>query len=359
MFTSKRSAPTAVIDDLVTHPHSFDFFQAVRWLERWYAKRDHLSSSDIMARRIAFRNSLSLSFPPSEIERLEAQVFDGNTTKPMDGGSLRQAQRVEITPAFMSLLGVQGTLPITYTETFLRQEAVTRDDSARAFLDIFLHRAVVLFYQGWRKHRLAIRYESDRRQQYLPMVLSLLGAGQKPLRNRLKASQGGLSDEIMAFFAGFLQQRTTSAHAMEQMLSLYFQVPIKVTPFVGRWFELPASQQSRLGQSNARLGVDTLAGNRVWQRDLRVGLHIGPLPLHLYQRFLPGGTAALALKEFTLLLTGVSLEYEVRLQLRASDVPPLRLGSGAGPRLGWETFITTLPNGPDRCDSGYVLHAAG
>lgn len=358
MFTSKRSAPTAVIDELSSDPHRFEFFQAVRWLERWYSQRHGLSSAEVMARRIAFRNSLSLSFPPSEIERLEAQVFDGNTAKAVEDGSLRQAQRVELTPAFMSLLGIQGTLPITYTETFLRQEGPGRDDSARAFLDIFLHRAVVLFYQGWRKHRLAIRYESDRRHQYLPLVLALVGAGQKPLRNRLQPNKGGVSDEVMAFFSGFLQQRSVSAHAMAQMLSLYFRVPVRVTPFLGRWFDLPRSQQTRLGQHNARLGVDTLAGERVWQRDLRVGLHIGPLPLHLYQRFLPGGTAALALKEFTLLMTGVSLEYEVRLQLRASDVPPLRLGSGAGPRLGLETFITTLPNGPDRCDAGYVLHAA-
>ena len=61
MFTSKRSAPTAVIDELSSDPHRFEFFQAVRWLERWYSQRHGLSSAEVMARRIAFRNSLSLA----------------------------------------------------------------------------------------------------------------------------------------------------------------------------------------------------------------------------------------------------------------------------------------------------------
>ncbi len=375
MRATHRLPPVAVIDRLFEQPHSFEFFQAVRLLEAWFVRHEGLSVSDVMAQRLSFRNSLSMSFPASEIERFDALWRDqpdlpqlprpatledmaAATEAPLRRLAPGQVHRVEITTAFMSLLGAGGALPIFYTELFAGREQRLRDASSRAFLDIFLHRSVVLFYQAWRKHRLAIRYESDRRNQFLPQVLALAGMGQRPLRDRLQPQGGGVSDEMIAFLSGLFQQRTVSATALQQVLSLYFRVPVKVTQFVGRWFKLPADHQTRLGLGNAQLGATALSGERVWQRDLRVGLTVGPLSLERYRRFLPGGSAALALRQLLTQLTGVSLEYEVRLQLRAADVQAVRLGGSQGPRLGWETFLVSRPVEQDRSDAGYDLLAA-
>lgn len=374
MRATHRLPSVAVIDQLFEQPHSFEFFQAVRLLEAWFVRHEGLSSTEVMSQRLSFRNSLSMSFPASEIEQFETLWRDQPDLPDRQRTTLEtiaaatqalprrlapgQVNRLEITPAFMSLLGAGGTLPIFYTELFARREQLQRDSSARAFLDIFLHRSVVLFYQAWRKHRLAVRYESDQRNQFLPQVLSLAGMGQKSLRNRLGPEQGGVSDEMIAFLSGLFQQRSVSATALQQVLSLYFRVPVKVTQFVGRWFKLPAEHQTRLGLGNAQLGSTALSGERVWQRDLRVGLTIGPLSLERYRRFLPGGSAALALKQLVTQLTGVSLEYEVRLQLQAAEVQPVRLGGAHGPRLGWETYLVSGPVAHDRSDAGYDLHAA-
>lgn len=374
MRATHRLPSVAVIDQLFEQPHSFEFFQAVRLLETWFVRHEGLTPNEVMAQRLSFRNSLNMSFPASEIAQFETLWRDQPDLPDRQRATLEdiavataqtprrlvpgQVNRLEITPAFMSLLGAGGTLPIFYTELFARREQLQRDSSARAFLDIFLHRSVVLFYQAWRKHRLAIRYESDRRNQFLPQVLSLAGMGQKSLRNRLGPEQGGVSDEMIAFLSGLFQQRSVSATALQQVLSLYFRVPVKVTQFVGRWFKLPAEHQTRLGLGNAQLGSTALSGERVWQRDLRVGLTIGPLSLERYRRFLPGGSAALALKQLVTQLTGVSLEYEVRLQLKAAEVRPVRLGGDQGPRLGWETYLVSGPVAQDRSDAGYDLHAA-
>jgi type VI secretion system protein ImpH len=239
----------------------------------------------------------------------------------------------------------------------VQHEQRLRDPSARAFLDIFLHRATVLFYQAWRKHRLPVRYEADRRHEFLPLVLSLAGAGQKPLRDRLAPEAGGVSDEMIAFIAGLVQQRTVSAAVLQRVVSLYFRVPVCLTQFMGRSFQLEAEQQFQLGVGNAQLGVSAVVGERVWQRDLRVGMTLGPLPLDRYRRFLPGRPGFRALRELLSLLTGVSLEYEIRLQLRAADVQPARLGGEHPPALGWETFLMTQPGDQDRADAGYDLHA--
>lgn len=354
MRTSYRLPPVAVIEELLAQPYGFDFFQAIRLLERWFARSLGSAPSEIMARRIIFRNSISLSFPASEIEALKVITIDGSPLV----SCAQNVERIEITPAFMGLLGTGGALPLFYTEMLASHEQRMRDPSARAFLDIFLHRAAVLFYQAWRKNRLALRYESDRRREFLPMVLSLAGAGQKPLRNRLAPEQGGVSDEMIAFIAGLVQQRTVSAVVLQRVVELYFRVPARLTQFVGRWFQLAPEQQSRLGVGNTLLGASALMGERIWQRDLRVGITLGPLPLERYRRFLPGCPGARALRELLSLLTGVSLEYEIRLQLRASDVQPARLGSAQPPALGWESFLITQPVAQDRADLGYDLYAS-
>ena len=370
MPTPKRRQPAAVIERLLAEPHRFDFFQAVRLLERWFAREEQLASSVVLSQRLQFRNSLSLAFPASEIAEFKV-VMDAAvplldavaaaTDAPQDAAAARrdsrQIKHIEMTPAFIGLLGAGGALPVFYTELFAQREATHKDSAARAFMDIFLHRAVVLFYQAWRKHRLAIQYETDRRNRFLPLVLSVAGIGHKALRDRLHAREGGVADDTLAYFAGALQQRPLSASTIQRVLARYFDVTVTLEQFIGRWFTLPVENQTRLGLANAQLGQGAVASERVWQRDLRLRLTIGPMPQRKFRRFLPGGPAALALRELLTFFTGTSLEYEVRLALQASDVVPAQLGNSTGPLLGWDSFLVTEPATTSRCDAGYDIHA--
>lgn len=368
---------TSPVDRLLAEPHRYGFMQAVRLLERWHvldnpparlqanlrAEAESPAASDVLNRRVRFRNSLSLAFPPSEIAEFKPIPRPAAGEPRVDGPSPvtpAAFERIEITPAFMGLLGAGGTLPAFYTELFAQREQLHRDQSARRFLDVFVHRAVVLFYQAWRKHRLPLRFEADRQREALPQMLALVGFGQRPLRHRLRGREGGIADEALAHYAGLLRQRPVSAAAVRQILADYFQAPVRLEPFVGRWFTLPPEQRSVLvdGPSGACvLGGGAVIGERVWQRDLRLRLAIGPLERSLFERFLPGGPAHLALREWLGLLTGITLEHEIRLTLRADDVQPARLDAERAPRLGWDGFLITRPVREDRCDAGYDLHA--
>ena len=351
MSAAQWPAPVAVVQRLLDEPHGFEFFQAVRLLERWWAREDGLSRKQVLATRLSFRTSLSLSFPASEIETLRAQWRD------LKNHLDETPQRVEITPAFMSLLGAGGVLPSHYTEALAQRESERKDNAARAFLDIFLHRAVALFYEAWRKHRLSIQFESDRKHGFLPLMLSVAGLGHRSLRDRLHASEGGVADDALAHFAGALQSRPLSAHTLQGLLAYYFRVPVKLEQFVGRWFTLPKANQSSVGLSNMQLGRQLVIGERIWQCDLRLRLTIGPLAGTLFKRFLPGGQAALALRELLGLLSGPTLEYEVRLALQAQDVQGVRLDAERAPRLGWDSFLITKPQTATRTDAGYDLLA--
>jgi type VI secretion system protein ImpH len=403
---------------LHAQPQQFGFFQAVRLLDRWLSAGAPGSQG---LTRLHFRNSLALSFPPSEIEALQVvrqvsgaepqplpqplplppqgEAFVSAEAGPADALSQvlaaspmgwamagagevgvvgvagpvsplpaqHEVSRVEMTPAFMGLLGVAGTLPFHYTEQLAHRELYQKDTGARAFMDIFSHRAVTLFYEAWRKHRLPFQFEADRRQRYLPLVLSLAGLGHKGLRDRLGGARGGVADESLAYFAGALQQRTRSARQLQQLLQQYLGVPVAVEQFVGRWYDLPADQMPSLGGGlglsgkPAILGRTTSLGERVWQRDLRMRLVLGPLPHGKFLRFLPGGVGAKAMKELLTLYGGVALEYEVNLRLQQQDVRGFSLDSRRAPtagRLGWDTFVQTQPANDDRADVRYDIHAA-
>jgi type VI secretion system protein ImpH len=394
MPTPKRRQPVAVIARLLAEPHRFDFFQAVRLLDRWIGKRERGRSAAGLSKRLYFRNTLSLGFPASEIAELKVveagaevkadeaiapaeiltapaaldDVIDATATAIAAASGRAQdeslaervarIERIEITPAFVGLLGAGGALPIFYTELLAERETYHRDTAARAFLDIFQHRAVSLFYEAWRKHRLPVQYETDRRNKFLPLVLAVAGVGQNALRDRLHGDEGGVADDTLAYFSGLLQQRPVSAAVVQQIVSEYFKVPVVVDQFIGRWFTLPPGSATSLGMANAQLDASAVVGERVWQRDLRMRLTIGPMLRAKFHRFLPGGSAALALRELLTMLTGVTLEYEVRLSLRAEEVQGTQLDAmGAGAHLGWDSFLVTRPEVRDRFDAGYDIHA--
>lgn len=353
MPTPQRRNSTGLIEQLLDNPHRFEFFQAVRLLERSLAG-SRSSGSDLLPPQLRFRNSISLSFPASEIESLTVRRGE-------EGDSEQAIERIEMTPAFMGLLGMAGALPLVYTEQIAQRELYDKDFAARSFLDLFSNRAVALFYAAWKKSRLHLQYEADRKNRFAPMVLALAGVGQKALHDRMQPKGGGVDDESLAFFAGALQQRALSAQQLRQLLSRYLRVPVRIEQFCGRWYTLPPSARTALGMGNGMLGRNALSGERVWQRDLRVKLTLGPLTHKLFQRFLPGAPGATALRELLTLLSGVSLEYEINLALRADAVESSSLDSKRSPfagRLGWDTYVQTKPQHADRCDVRYDIHAA-
>lgn len=353
---------TAPVDRLLRDPHSHGFFQAVRLLERWLGQQLDVPPDQAL-RKLRFRNSLSLGFPASEIAALRTlPAAEGEGEGDPAGEHARPdpaaLDHVEITPAFMGLLGGAGALPNFYTELFAQRESQHKDAAARAFLDIFQHRAATLLYQAWRKQRLALRYEQDRRRHFTPLLLALAGLGHPALRRELRDAEGGLSDDSLAHFAGRLQHRPVSAATLQQLLQRYFGVPVEVEQFVGRWYSLGPAQQTQLGMQSCGLGTNALVGERVWQRDQRVRLTLGPLSRAQLQHFLPGHAGASALQHWLRELTGLRLEYDVRLRLRASDVSPAVLGAPTGLQLGYDCFLVTQARNHDRYEPGYALMAA-
>ncbi|WP_296942484.1 type VI secretion system baseplate subunit TssG [uncultured Massilia sp.] len=376
MPAKKRRFEPAVIELLFKEPYRFEYFQAVRLLELWL-ERHAPPRQGKRADLLRFQNPTSLAFPASEVAAIDVEPRGLARDASSLGAALQAAtlEYVRITPAFMGLLGGNGVLPMHYTERIASHQQHQADAGPRAFLDAFSHRSLALFYAAWRKYRLALAYRPGGADGFLPLLLSLAGLGHASLRRRFAATaDGALLDESIGHLAAALRHRPASAAQLARVLAAYFGQPVVAEQFIGHWYEVPPAQQSVLGGANAVLGAGAMAGVRVWQRDLRLRLVVGPLDGARFDAFLPGGLAARAMNNLLSLFTGMTLEYDVELVLlgravRATVLDGGRAGSGAGARadghlathagrLGWDAYLVTQAQQDDRRDVRYTLRAA-
>jgi type VI secretion system protein ImpH len=122
-------------------------------------------------------------------------------------------------------------------------------------------------------------------------------------------------------------------------------VPIRVESNVGHWMPLRTQDRSALAPvssgSAAQLGRNAIAGTKVWDRQYKLRLHIGPLTRDEYERFLPGRGSLAELRDWLRQILGFEMLWDVRLVLRASEVPPLQLGAKAraATALGLTTWL--------------------
>jgi type VI secretion system protein ImpH len=328
-----------VIERLLAEPQRFEFFQAVRLLLLWLEERG-VPPQQALDGHLRFANSLSLRFPASQVEAL-ALVQD----RPAIPGLPRPQFR--LTPSFMGLLGAHGALPAHYTERIQDWSAAEQDDAPRAFLDIFSNRMLALFYGAWQKYRVE-HMAAGRSDRYLPVLLALAGFAPG------HAPAPGVSDPMLALYAGVLRQRPGSAAVLGRVLSEVLRVPVALQECIGHWDRLAVEERTALGGANAVLGQAALLGARSWRPDLRVRVRIGPLDSAGFERFLPQGSGAATLQGLLGLFAAPTLSYDVVLVLRHTELRALHLGERSR-RLGLDSYIVTAPVTLDRDDMRYEL----
>lgn len=356
MPAAKRRIAPGLIRRLADEPYRFEFFQAVRLLLSARRHGAHDSGADALESVIRFRNSISLAFPASEIEALEIEWDDESTDGSRPAGT--PVRSAVMTAAFIGLTGPSGVLPRHYTQHVAERELHHRDFATRAFLDIFTNRAVALFYRSWLKYRLHFRHENERGGGLLPLALSFAGLGLSGTRNRLADAAGGVADESLAYYAAAMRARPQSAGWFARVAADYFGAAFHAEQFVGQWLALPPQERTYLGAANCVLGQSAFCGARVWERQSRVRLTIGPLRRKQFDDFLPGAAAVLSLRRLFRLMAGAAVDCEVQLLLDRRDAAGVRLNSRAGEaRLGWNAWCGAPAGAAHAGDTRYLIGA--
>jgi type VI secretion system protein ImpH len=353
------TGPPPLADRLFSEGFAFDFFQAVRLLEKVLPERRPVGrQGPPRAEIVRFRALASLSFPASTIHDL---------VRPED---VEQPPAMVVT--FMGLTGPSGALPHHYTELLMR---LHRDGKGperyalRDWLDLFNHRLISLFYRTWEKYRFYVPYERGEPFRLEPdaftrSLFSLVGLGLPALRNRLEVrsrATGAAENRVLArvqdlavvYYGGLFARRQPTAVGLQALVQDYFTLPAQVRQFQGQWLQLEADSQSRLGEEghNTQLGINTVAGERVWDVQSKFRIRLGPLRYGEFLGLLPDRSPLATRKAFFLLChlvrlyAGVELDFDVQLVLRGEEVPAcgLTAGEGIGPRLGWNTWIVSQP----------------
>jgi type VI secretion system protein ImpH len=110
---------------------------------------------------------------------------------------------------------------------------------------------------------------------------------------------------------------------------------------------------------NCRLGRDVVVGERVWGVENKFRLRVGPLAYDDFCRMLPTGDVLLAMCQMVRLYSGPEYDFDVQPVLLAAEVPWCQLdGAGAGPRLGWNTWLRNEPFQHDVEDAVFALEGA-
>jgi type VI secretion system protein ImpH len=313
---------------LADEPYRFEFFQAVRLLEKVFPERRPVGREALPHEEIVrFRSRMGLEFPASEIHEFKESVDE-----------YTEQQKLELFVNFMGMVGVSGVMPMHYTELIMERVRY-RDTAMWAFLDIFTHRTVSMFFRAWEKYRFPVSYERGE-DDFTAYLFDFAGLGTKGLRGQME-----LADESLLPYSGLIAQKPHSAVALGNILSDYFRVKAKIIQFFGQWLDLDKASISKLGQANSSLGTTAIIGSRVWEQQSKFRIVLGALKFNEFQAFLPSGTAYQSLIAIVRFMHGTEFDFDVQLVLQAKQVPSTILTTRAKrrPMLGWTSFLKSKP----------------
>ncbi|MFO1078560.1 MAG: type VI secretion system baseplate subunit TssG [Planctomycetota bacterium] len=314
--------PTAALNrlaPLVEAPQRFDFASAMRLCECATAAQPRLGRSvrpGDDAVRIA--QQAHVVFAPGSIA-----AFERSNRRP--AGTLRVF--------LLGLLGPNGPLPLHLTEYVLDRTRRHADTTLQGFLDLFHHRLLSLFWRAIADAEPAVeldRPDQDRFAGYLGALAGYRHEGTADAEPRI--------DRARRYWIGHFARQVRNAEGLRAIIAGFFGTDVAVEEFVGRWLPMPGEVRCRLGdRRGATLGQSAFLGDSIWDCSQTIRIVCGPLGLDHYERMLPGGESWQRLEALVRSYIGYELAYEVRLVLRADEVPPLRLGETS--RIGWTSWL--------------------
>ena len=308
---------------LAAEPWQWNYFQALRLLECLAPDLPRLGTASRPADEIVrLGQQPSLSFAPASL----AGLMPGRAGAP---------PRIEV--SFLGLFGANGPLPLHLTEYARNRLLHAGDASFARFADLIHHRFLSLFYRAWAQAQPCVSLDRPGQDRFGCYVGSLCGLGLDSLRER-----DAMPDHAKLHHAGLLGRQVRNAEGLANMLSGFLGLPVAVEQFVGHWMTLRERDRTRLGRGGG-LGREAVLGARVWDRQHKFRLQLGPLSLADYEGLLPGAGGIEVLVDAVRNYAGIEQEWDMRLVLLADGVPRLLLDGGA--RLGYSSWL-------GRCRSG-------
>jgi type VI secretion system protein ImpH len=322
MDVTARSAAADVagLQPVLGNARRYSFFQLVDLIHRHHGDDQERGRDDQPRQeRIRFSSSAGLGFPGSDVVSALSPEHE------------HAPYQMEV--SFLGLHGSQSPLPGYYLED-LAWEAGQDLGIRRHFLDFFNHRLVTLFHRTWRKYRYYVRFRPGAADGFSDLIYALAGLGDSRLREATPVNWSK-----MLAYSGLMAGRSRSPEVVSGIVGHCFDLDdVSIEQWVLRKVAIADDQQTRLGQSNATLGNDTLVGSQIRDRSGKFILRIRNLSRQRFADFLPNGQDHQRLVKLVEFATREQLAYDLELQMRAQDIRPMQFGQDV--RLGWNSFVT-------------------
>lgn len=255
----------------------------------------------------------------------------------------------------LGLFGPEGAMPLHMTRWIMSRQSerwftaadsggqgrVTADTTFLDFCNMLQHRQLSLYWRAWADQHPEVGIEHSSGGKVAAMLKTLAGVASPAVRAAV--SRGGDPDLALRQATSLGQQVNRSERLTDYLADL-LKVPVRLVEFVGHWLEIPAPLQTRLGQAHHGLGRGAMVGARVFQRQDRAELRLGPLTLQRYLTLTADKAVLGTLRRAIRFVAGADITYDLRLVLARAEVPEPRLGQCA---LGRTTWL----GGPPRQDA--------
>lgn len=243
------------------------------------------------------------------------------------GWRLREGKPDCLQVNFFGLTGVNGPMPLYFSEKLLSLQVNHNDSAPAHFLDVFHHRLLTLLYRSWAMAR--------------PVV-----SADRPLQDRFSEYVAAFSPAEMSalpgaerYYASQLANQRRSAQGLIAVLTDFLRIPVTVQTLVGRRNPLAPEHYLRLGRrhESSQLGEATLLGKHSWNIQHSFILRLGPLSWSDYLRLLPNAQYLFPLYQLVETYVGKIFEWRLELHLERDQIPDLHLGSRQP--LGQSTWL--------------------
>lgn len=283
-------------DPLFDGSRDYDFFAAVRALERRYPDRAPVGGdADPSAEVVRFVSDPEWVFPLRDVARVTPATADRPAT---------------MVVSWARMIGLDGACDDFVSERVRDADRAHKEGRAgaggaalREFVDSFLHRPLSVLYATSEAHRPGAAYERRRAapdwwkdDYYLSTGLAAAGAHLLP-------------GDAPARFAGALlplARYTGTVSGFEDAAAAHLGVAVTVDPLRGRWREGPGATDP--DEYDARAGFT---------------VRVGPMSWDEYQAFLPPNGPGLRDLLYLARLFAGARSFDVELLLRPDERPPV------------------------------------
>lgn len=283
---------------------------------------------------------------PARLGQSIRLAFSTRDVAAYTAGNGDAAPRVDVD--IIGLLGPEGPMPLHITRWVMARlserwfaggaDRATADTAFLDFCNLLQHRMIALYWRAWADARPEVQAPQGSGGRARATLAALAGLGLPGTGGR---GDGAALGPLKTAQATSLGQEVRSPERLTGFLAEMLGVPVALSEFVGDWTDIPAGLQTGLGRAHAALGQSAVIGRRVFQRQNRAELKIGPLDLATYTALIEDDGLRDRLTHAILFVSGQEITFDLRLVLRADAVPAPRLGAGRLGRTIWSGDTTT------------------